>query len=86
MNNIKREPLTILRPTNPVCKYCGLIHPPLSPGEKCPVAEAEKVGSIEHVNFIAELSNLLKQDKDGILLPMLEKTVAAWKIRRKKFK
>lgn len=84
MKDFERKPPNLLTTINPVCKDCGKIHPPLPPGEKCPVAEAAKIKSAEHGKFIAELSKIFNEDEDELLLTMLRKTVAAWKIKKRK--
>jgi len=41
------------------CPECGLIHPPLKPGEKCPNAPAEVGGrKVDLTKFFADLKNI----------------------------
>lgn len=55
--------------TQPVCPDCGLIHPPIKPGEKClgaPIQTGEK--KIDTTKFFADLRNICVSqiEKKGI--------------------
>jgi hypothetical protein len=48
-------------PTFSICSQCGLSHPPVSPGEKCPMAK-EKTSSgkvIDYNPFLGSIRNIL---------------------------
>lgn len=53
------------RPTGNECPQCGMIHPPLQPGEKCPnvaLAGQESLGGLkeEDINkFLVDLRNIV---------------------------
>jgi len=42
----------------PICHQCGLMHPPLSPGETCPLVKKED-SKYNFSEFFSELKSLL---------------------------
>jgi len=48
----------MLRPSFGVCPQCGLSHPPVAPGEICPMAE-DKSG-VDFSKFFKDLKNICK--------------------------
>ena len=47
--------------TFPVCSQCGLAHPPIPQGSKCPMAKEKSPSGdiIEYENFFISLKNIL---------------------------
>jgi len=47
--------------TYPICQYCGYSHPPLTSGEKCPMAKEKSPSGevIDYENFFSSLKNIL---------------------------
>lgn len=41
---------------NPLCNQCNTFHPPLPPGEKCPMA---KEGTEDYSQFLLNLRNII---------------------------
>jgi len=45
--------------TEPVCPQCGLLHPPVRPGEKCPNAPIKIEGEkVDTTKFLVDLKNI----------------------------
>lgn len=57
------------RPTMPsnVCTQCGLSHPPLPAGARCPMSEHSTVEgeNIDYGNFISNLQNIVASQIDS---------------------
>ena len=65
----KQSVISPIGTEQPVCPQCGLIHPPLRPGEKCPnapIQSGEK--KIDTSKFFASLKNICVSqiEKKGI--------------------
>ena len=45
----------------PTCSECGMMHPPLKAGEKCPLAveKTEKGVELDFTNFFSQMKNIL---------------------------
>jgi hypothetical protein len=60
-----RSELTKPTPVEGGCPQCGIIHPPLRPGEKCPMAkvkvqdESGKETEVDVNKFLAQLKNII---------------------------
>jgi len=48
-------------PSNDQCSQCGLYHPPLRPGEKCPMAKEKTTDGkeINLDNFLINMKNIM---------------------------
>lgn len=49
-----------VNPSQPECPQCGTIHPPLPPGEKCPLAEPKTADGkkIDTSKFVVQLRDI----------------------------
>ena len=80
INVTSNRPTSHLELSN-VCSECGTIHPPLEPGQKCPIAQSkqqiQKSGlSEEKVNkFVQDLRNIIIANLSEIKVESAEKVL-----------
>ena len=54
-----------------ICPYCGTIHPPLKPGQKCPIAQEKE--QLKETRLSEEKVNKFVQDLKNIIITNLSK-------------